>query len=126
MTRRQYRLLQLKALDLALSRKLTNEVFYKNFANPRQVGAYVGLAPSPWQSGSTNRDQGISKGAIRAPGKLDDIVVMDSLAAHKRAEVVIAIEAAGATLLYPATLLARPQSTAFAKLKRMHGEPPTG
>jgi transposase len=61
MARRQERLLQLKALGLALSRKLTNEVFYKNFGNHRQVGAYVGLAPSPWQSGSTSRDQGISK-----------------------------------------------------------------
>ena len=32
--------------------------------------------------------------------KPDDIVVMDNLAAHKRAEVAIAIEAAGARLLY--------------------------
>src|SRR3954468_5932508 len=32
--------------------------------------------------------------------KPDDIVVMDNLAAHKRAEVAIAIEAAGAKLLY--------------------------
>jgi transposase len=61
MARRQDRLLQLKALGLALSRKLTNEVFYKDFRNHRQVGAYVGLAPSPWQSGNTSRDQGISK-----------------------------------------------------------------
>jgi transposase len=61
MVRRQDRLLQLKALGLALSRKLTNEVFYKEFRNHRQVGAYVGLAPSPWQSGKTSRDQGISK-----------------------------------------------------------------
>jgi transposase len=61
MGRRQDRLLQLKALGLALSRKLTNEVFYKDFRNHRQVGAYFGLAPSPWQSGNTSRDQGISK-----------------------------------------------------------------
>jgi Transposase IS116/IS110/IS902 family len=33
----------------------------KNFGNHRQVGAYVGLAPSPWQSGGTRREQGISK-----------------------------------------------------------------
>jgi transposase len=61
MAQRQDKLFQLKALGLALSRKLTNEVFYKDFRNPRQVGAYVGLAPSPWQSGKTSRDQGISK-----------------------------------------------------------------
>ena len=36
-------------------------MFYKDFRNPRQVGAYFGLAPSPWQSGNTSWDQGISK-----------------------------------------------------------------
>jgi transposase len=61
MADRQHKLFQLKALGSALSRKLTNEVFYKDFRNPRQVGAYFGLAPSPWQSGNTSRDQGISK-----------------------------------------------------------------
>ena len=61
MARRQAILLQLKALGPALSGMLINEVFYKDFRNHRQVGAYVGLAPSPWQSGGTSRDQGISK-----------------------------------------------------------------
>lgn len=61
MARRQEMLFQLKALGPSLSRTLTNEVFYKDFRNHRQVGAYVGLAPSPWRSGKTDRDQGISK-----------------------------------------------------------------
>lgn len=61
MARRQDRLFQIKAVGLALSRKLTREVFYKDFHNHRQVGGYVGLAPSPWQSGTTSREQGISK-----------------------------------------------------------------
>jgi transposase len=61
MGRRRGILLKLKALGPALSGTLTNEVFYKDFRNHRQVGAYIGLAPSPWQSGGTNRDQGISK-----------------------------------------------------------------
>jgi transposase len=61
MADRQHKLFQLKALGRALSRKLTNEVFYKDFHNPRQVSAYFGLAPSPWQSGNTSWDQGISK-----------------------------------------------------------------
>ena len=39
-----------------------------------------------------------------------DIVVMDNLAAHKRAEVGIAIEAAGARLLYLPPYSAGPQS----------------
>lgn len=42
--------------------------------------------------------------------KPGDIVVMDNLAAHKCAKVGIAIEAAGARLLYLAALFPRPQS----------------
>ena len=58
---RQERLERLKALGPALSGTLTHEVFYKDFHNRRQVGSYVGLAPSPWQSGGIDREQGISK-----------------------------------------------------------------
>jgi len=48
-----------------------------------------------------------------------DIVVMDNLAAHKRAEVGIAIDAAGAQLLYlpPYSPDLNPIEMAFAKLK---------
>ena len=48
-----------------------------------------------------------------------DIVVMDNLAAHKRAEVGLAIEAAGAWLLYlpPYSPDLNPIEMAFAKLK---------
>ena len=48
-----------------------------------------------------------------------DIVVMDNLAAHKRAEVGIAIEAVGARLLYlpPYSPDLNPIEMAFAKLK---------
>ena len=52
---------RLKALGPAFATTLTNEVLYKDFRNRRQVGAYCGLAPSPWQSGGIDRDQGISK-----------------------------------------------------------------
>jgi transposase len=61
MVQRRDRLLRLKALGMAFSSTLTNEVFYKDFRNHRQVGAYFGLTPSPWQSGQTDREQGISK-----------------------------------------------------------------
>jgi transposase len=61
MARRSDFLFQLKSLGPAFSSKLTNEVFYKDFRNRREVGSYFGLAPSPWQSGGTNREQGISK-----------------------------------------------------------------
>ncbi|OKP69123.1 hypothetical protein BTE77_28245 [Ensifer adhaerens] len=31
---------------------------FRHFDNRRQVAAYAGLAPSPWQSGAINREQG--------------------------------------------------------------------
>jgi transposase len=37
------------------------EGFYRHFDNRRQVAAYAGLVPTPWQSGSVDRDQGVSK-----------------------------------------------------------------
>jgi transposase len=40
---------------------LTREVFYRSFANRREVGSYVGLAPTPFNSGESRRDQGVSK-----------------------------------------------------------------
>jgi transposase len=52
---------RLKALGPAFATTLTNEVFYKDFHNRREVASYVGLAPSPWQSGGIDREQGISK-----------------------------------------------------------------
>jgi transposase len=61
MIERKNLLLQLKSIGPALAGTLTNEMFYKDFRNRRQVGSYIGLAPSPWQSGGTDREQGISK-----------------------------------------------------------------
>jgi transposase len=52
---------RLKALGPAFATTLTNEVFYKDFRNRRQVGAYCGLTSSPWRSGGIDREQGISK-----------------------------------------------------------------
>ena len=40
---------------------LVNEVFYRSFDNRRQVGGYFGLDGSPYNSGSSRREQGISK-----------------------------------------------------------------
>jgi transposase len=61
MAQRRDRLLELKSLGPAFSATLVNEAFYKDFRNRREVGGYFGLAPSPWQSGGTDREQGISK-----------------------------------------------------------------
>ena len=61
MVRRSELLQRLKSLGPAFATTLTQEAFYKDFHNRRQVASYFGLAPSPWQSGGTDRDQGISK-----------------------------------------------------------------
>ena len=61
MAERRDLLQRLKALGPAFARTLTNEAFYKDFRNRRQVGAYFGLTSSPWCSGSIDREQGISK-----------------------------------------------------------------
>jgi transposase len=65
MGRRREHLLRLKSLGLAFSSRLVNEAFYKDFRNGRQVGGYFGLGGSPWRSGETDREQGISKAGNR-------------------------------------------------------------
>ena len=37
------------------------EGLYRSFANRREVAAYAGLVPTPWRSGTIDREQGISK-----------------------------------------------------------------
>ena len=54
-------LLGLKGIGPELGARLWLEALFRRFANRRQVAAYAGLAPSPWQSGATNREQGIAK-----------------------------------------------------------------
>jgi transposase len=55
------RLAKLKAIGAEFATKLVSEVLYREFANRRQLGSYVGLASSPFCSGPLERDQGISK-----------------------------------------------------------------
>ena len=40
---------------------MIGEVFFRQFNNRQQVGSYVGLTRSHFQSGPSSRDQGISK-----------------------------------------------------------------
>lgn len=59
------RLARLKGIGPVFAGTLAGELFWKDFQNRREVGAYCGLAPSPWQSGGVARDQGISKAGNR-------------------------------------------------------------
>jgi len=40
---------------------LWSECLFRSFSNRRQIAAYAGLAPTPWQSGSVQHEQGVSK-----------------------------------------------------------------
>ena len=51
----------LKAMGANFTAVLWSEAFYRHFANRRQLAAYAGLAPTPWRSGSIEREQGVSK-----------------------------------------------------------------
>ena len=51
----------MRGIGLAFATVLGNEVFFRAFRNRREVSGYLGLAPSPWQSGGVRRDQGIAK-----------------------------------------------------------------
>jgi transposase len=56
---------KLRALGPQTASVLQSEVFFRQFRNRRQIAAYVGLDPSPWSSGETRREQGISKAGNR-------------------------------------------------------------
>ena len=58
-------LLKLKGLGPEFASLLWLESLFRSFGNRRQVAAYGGLTPSPWQSGDVERDQGISKSGNR-------------------------------------------------------------
>ena len=54
-------LLTLKGIGPDFASVLWQERLFRHFDNRRQVAAYAGLAPTPWQSGSVAREQGVSK-----------------------------------------------------------------
>lgn len=54
-------LLRLRGIGPELASLLWLEGLFRRFDNRRQIAAYAGLAPSPWQSGGTDREQGITK-----------------------------------------------------------------
>jgi transposase len=55
-------LLDLAGIGLSGSWLLVFELFaWRQFTNRRQLGAIVGLTPTPYQSGDSSREQGISK-----------------------------------------------------------------
>jgi len=58
-------LISLKGIGPIGGQKTYNEAFYRTFNNRRQVGSYFGLAGTPYDSGQSRREQGISKSGNR-------------------------------------------------------------
>jgi transposase len=54
-------LCDIKGIGLEFAAILWTEGLFRHFDNRRQVAAYAGLAPTPWQSGTIDREQGVSK-----------------------------------------------------------------
>src|SRR4051812_50058345 len=54
-------LLDIRGIGPEFAAVLHSEGLFRTFANRRQVAAYAGLAPTPWKSGSVDREQGVSK-----------------------------------------------------------------
>jgi transposase len=55
------RLMRLKGIGPETASVLRLEAFHRSFGNRREVAAYAGLTPTPWQSGGIDTEQGISK-----------------------------------------------------------------
>jgi transposase len=54
-------LTNLKGIGAEFAMVLWSEGLFRHFDNRRQVAAYAGLAPTPWQSGTVDREQGVGK-----------------------------------------------------------------
>jgi transposase len=54
-------LLDLRGIGPEAADVLWSEGMFRRFCNRRQLAAYAGLAPTPWQSGSVDHEQGVSK-----------------------------------------------------------------
>jgi len=58
-------LMQLWAIGPVAANILCNEVFFRNFRNRKELAGYVGLTSSPYNSGASEVDQGLSRAGNR-------------------------------------------------------------
>ena len=64
-TQQMARLVQIRGIGVNGASRLVVEMFaWRAFRNGREVGALAGLTPTPYQSGASARDQGISKAGL--------------------------------------------------------------
>ncbi|MGX9981755.1 transposase [Methylobacterium fujisawaense] len=58
-------LVRLRGIGVQTATVLVHEAFVRRFRNTRALGSYAGLTGTPYSSGSTQREQGISKDGNR-------------------------------------------------------------
>lgn len=58
-------LTQLRGIGVQSATILVREAFVRRFANGKALGSYAGLSPTPYNSGATEREQGIGKASNR-------------------------------------------------------------
>jgi transposase len=51
----------IRGIGVNFASVLTREVFYRTFDNRRQIASYLGVAPTPFQSGGMDRDRRINR-----------------------------------------------------------------
>jgi transposase len=61
MTQKIMALQRIRGIGANFACVLVREVFYRSFANRRQLASYVGIVPMPYQSGGMDRDRSISR-----------------------------------------------------------------
>jgi transposase len=64
-TRQVKELRRFRGIDIEFATTLVREVYYRQFANRRKVGSFVGLTSSPFRSGGIDHEQGIAKAGNR-------------------------------------------------------------
>ena len=89
-------LVQLKGVATTSASVLLDEgLVWRAFRNRRQIGGLLGFAPTPYDSGESERDQGISRRG-QWPAAVDQYsagVELGALAAGQRADAVVSARA---------------------------------
>ena len=85
-----HKLVKLRGIGAEFATVLVGEVFFRPFSNRHHIASYVGLTPSHFQSGSTSRDQGISKaGNPKARTTMVELVWMATLPTRQFFECLV-------------------------------------
>jgi transposase len=83
-------LMRLKSLGPEFAVVLHQAALFRNFKTRRQLAAYAGLAPSPYQSGTIDREQGISKaGNPRLRTQMIELAYLAKISARQCVEPLV-------------------------------------